>query len=105
MRDVQTTPAPAPAGVFDGPKGRETITAPDERKKADRWAGVPTEDRWGHVAWCGIRARTAAEQGSREEAERSARLEAIRTHVREHDVAEWIEAQLADLDRCRASVS
>jgi trehalose 6-phosphate synthase len=39
------------------------------------------------------------------EAERRARLEAIRNHVREHDVAAWIEAQLADLDRCRASVS
>jgi trehalose 6-phosphate synthase len=32
--------------------------------------------------------------------ERRARLEAIRAHVREHDVAEWIAAQLADLDRC-----
>jgi trehalose 6-phosphate synthase len=39
------------------------------------------------------------------ESERHARLEAIRAHVREHDVAEWIESQLADLDRCRASVS
>jgi trehalose 6-phosphate synthase len=39
------------------------------------------------------------------ESERSARLEAMRAHVRDHDVAEWIEAQLADLDRCRASVS
>ena len=39
------------------------------------------------------------------ESERRARLEAIRAHVREHDVAEWIEAQLADLDRCRAQVS
>jgi trehalose-6-phosphate synthase len=39
------------------------------------------------------------------ESERRARLEAIRAHVREHDVAEWIEGQLADLDRCRASVS
>jgi len=39
------------------------------------------------------------------ESERHARLEAIRAHVREHDVSEWIEAQLADLDRCRASVS
>jgi hypothetical protein len=29
----------------------------------------------------------------------------MRAHVREHDVAEWIEAQLADLDRCRAQVS
>ncbi|HSB39423.1 MAG TPA: trehalose-6-phosphate synthase [Gaiellaceae bacterium] len=38
-------------------------------------------------------------------AERRERLEAIRSHVREHDVAAWIEAQLADLDRCRASVS
>jgi hypothetical protein len=25
--------------------------------------------------------------------------------VREHSVAEWIEDQLADLDRCRAGVS
>ena len=39
------------------------------------------------------------------ESERRVRLEAIRAHVREHDVAEWIEAQLADLDRCRAQVS
>ncbi len=39
------------------------------------------------------------------ESERRARLEAIRGHVREHDVANWIEAQLGDLDRCRASVS
>ncbi len=35
-------------------------------------------------------------------AERRARLEAIRAHVREHDVAAWIEAQLADLDRVTA---
>jgi trehalose 6-phosphate synthase len=39
------------------------------------------------------------------ESERSARLEAIRAHVRDHDVAEWIDAQLTDLDRCRAGVS
>jgi trehalose 6-phosphate synthase len=39
------------------------------------------------------------------ESERRARLDGIRTHVREHGVTEWIEAQLADLDRCRASVS
>ena len=39
------------------------------------------------------------------ESERRARLEGIRAHVREHSVGEWIEAQLADLDRCRASVS
>jgi trehalose 6-phosphate synthase len=38
------------------------------------------------------------------ESERQARLEGIRAHIREHDVAEWIEAQLADLDRCRAQV-
>ncbi len=36
--------------------------------------------------------------------ERSERLESIRGHVREHDVAEWIAAQLEDLHRCRASV-
>jgi trehalose 6-phosphate synthase len=31
--------------------------------------------------------------------ERRARIEAIRTHVREHDLAAWIGAQLADFDR------
>jgi trehalose 6-phosphate synthase len=34
--------------------------------------------------------------------ERRARLEAIRAHVREHDVTAWIAAQLADLDRIAA---
>ena len=32
-------------------------------------------------------------------AERRRRLEGIREHVRRHDLAHWIEAQLADLDR------
>jgi trehalose 6-phosphate synthase len=32
------------------------------------------------------------------EDERRRRLEAIRAHVREHDIAAWIESQLADLD-------
>jgi trehalose 6-phosphate synthase len=34
--------------------------------------------------------------------ERRARLEAIRAHVRSHDVTDWLEAQLADLDRLTA---
>jgi trehalose 6-phosphate synthase len=33
--------------------------------------------------------------------ERRGRLEGLRNHVREHDLAEWVEAQLADLDRVR----
>jgi len=37
-------------------------------------------------------------------AERRERLEAIRAHVREHDVEAWIEAQLAELDRGAARV-
>ncbi len=37
-------------------------------------------------------------------AERRRRLEAIREHVREHDIEGWIEAQLADLDRVRGLV-
>jgi trehalose 6-phosphate synthase len=37
--------------------------------------------------------------------ERRERLEAIRSHVREHGVAAWIEAQLGDLDRVMARVS
>ena len=36
--------------------------------------------------------------------ERRERLAAIRAHVREHDVGAWIEAQLAELDRCAARV-
>src|SRR5919108_294981 len=37
-------------------------------------------------------------------AERRGRLEAIRAHVREHDLGAWIAAQLADLDRGAALV-
>ena len=37
--------------------------------------------------------------------ERRARIQAIRAHVREHDLEEWIAAQLADLDRVAAHVS
>jgi trehalose 6-phosphate synthase len=37
-----------------------------------------------------------------EEEERRDRAAAIRAHVREHDLAEWIEAQLCDLDRFAA---
>jgi trehalose 6-phosphate synthase len=43
--------------------------------------------------------RTALEMPSEE---RRQRLEGLRAHVREHDLAEWVEAQLADLDRVRA---
>jgi trehalose 6-phosphate synthase len=32
--------------------------------------------------------------------DRRERLEAIRAHVREHDVGAWVEGQLEDLDRC-----
>jgi trehalose 6-phosphate synthase len=39
-----------------------------------------------------------------EAGERRERLEAIRAHVHEHDIATWIEAQLAELDRSAASV-
>jgi trehalose 6-phosphate synthase len=37
------------------------------------------------------------------EAERSARAEAIRAHVRAHDLGAWLSAQLADLDRVSAA--
>jgi trehalose 6-phosphate synthase len=36
--------------------------------------------------------------------ERHDRLEAIRSHVREHDIGAWIAAQLEDLDRSAARV-
>jgi trehalose 6-phosphate synthase len=36
------------------------------------------------------------------EDERRARIEAIRSHVREHDLTAWIDAQLSDLDRWAA---
>jgi trehalose 6-phosphate synthase len=35
--------------------------------------------------------------------ERRERLDGLRAQVREHDLAEWVEAQLADLDRARAA--
>jgi trehalose 6-phosphate synthase len=38
-------------------------------------------------------------------AERRARLEATRAHVREHDLAAWIGAQLEDLDRVASTIS
>ena len=34
--------------------------------------------------------------------ERAARCRAIRAHIREHDLAEWVEGQLADLDAAGA---
>ncbi len=37
-------------------------------------------------------------------AERRQRLEGLRAHVREHDLAAWIDAQLAEVDRIRARV-
>jgi trehalose 6-phosphate synthase len=43
----------------------------------------------------------AALEMSREE--RRERLDGLRAQVREHDLAEWVEAQLADLDRARAA--
>jgi trehalose 6-phosphate synthase len=36
---------------------------------------------------------------------RHERLAAIQAHVREHDIAGWIEGQLADLDRCVAAAA
>jgi trehalose 6-phosphate synthase len=38
-----------------------------------------------------------------DDVERRDRLEAIRAHLREHDVAAWGQAQLADLDRVRSA--
>jgi trehalose 6-phosphate synthase len=38
-----------------------------------------------------------------EPAERRRRADAIREHVRAHDIREWVDAQLADLDAVRSS--
>ena len=35
--------------------------------------------------------------------ERRERLDGLRAHVREHDLGEWVEAQLSDVDRARAA--
>jgi len=37
-----------------------------------------------------------------EPAERRRRADAIRDHVRAHDIREWVDAQLADLDAVRS---
>jgi trehalose-6-phosphate synthase len=34
--------------------------------------------------------------------ERQVRAESIRAHVREHDIMEWLDLQLSDLDRVSA---
>jgi trehalose-6-phosphate synthase len=36
------------------------------------------------------------------DSERHSRAGSIRAHVREHDLAEWLDLQLADLDRVSA---
>jgi trehalose 6-phosphate synthase len=38
-----------------------------------------------------------------EPADRRRRADAIREHVRTHDIREWVDAQLADLDAVRSS--
>jgi trehalose 6-phosphate synthase len=48
-------------------------------------------------------ARALHEALSLEAGERGRRLEAIRKHVREHDVNEWVDLQLAALDRVAAT--
>ena len=53
---------------------------------------VDPHDLEGHV-------RALEEALALGQAERRARLDGIRSHVRRHDIAHWIEAQLADLDR------
>jgi trehalose 6-phosphate synthase len=53
---------------------------------------VDPHDLDGHV-------RALEEALALAQPERRARLEGIRSHVRRHDLAHWIEAQLADLDR------
>ena len=40
-----------------------------------------------------------------EAGERRRRLEGLRSHLREHDLAAWVAAQLADLDRVAARIS
>jgi trehalose 6-phosphate synthase len=39
------------------------------------------------------------------QAERAARLDAIKAHVREHDLAEWLGAQLAELDAAVTTIT
>ena len=48
-------------------------------------------------------ARVLHEALTLEPGERRSRLEAIRAHVREHDVGEWLDLQLAALDRVAAT--
>jgi hypothetical protein len=39
VRDLQTASAPKPAGIFEGDKGRQTVQAPEEGAKPDRYVG------------------------------------------------------------------
>jgi trehalose 6-phosphate synthase len=49
-------------------------------------------------------AQALQEALSLSEPERRSRAEAIEAHVREHDLTEWLELQLADLDRVSATI-
>lgn len=51
VRDVQTAPALPSAGVFDGQKGRETVDAPREKAKADRYVGRALIAREGALSF------------------------------------------------------
>lgn len=51
VRDIQTTPALAPAGVFDREKGRDTIDAQEERTRSDRYAGRVLVSREGGLSF------------------------------------------------------
>ena len=64
-----------------------------------------TEERTPYLCECDDIHCTAIIRLTMPEGERRGRLQAICEQVREHDVAAWIEAQLADLDHRVAGVS
>jgi hypothetical protein len=51
VRDLQTAPAPKPAGVFERDKGRETVQAPAETAKPDGYVGRALVSRDGALSF------------------------------------------------------
>jgi len=78
----------------------------------ERRGGVEGEDRQSYVNWCGIRARTSAERGDLDEAERiardgvsvAARTDELNTHAESLVHLGWVLRRAGDDDGAAAAI-
>ena len=85
----------------------------EARDVVERRGGVEGEERQAHVMWCGIRARTSAEQGDLVEAERIARdgvasvagTDELNTHAESLVHLGWVLRSAGDPDGAAGTVA